>query len=151
MMKYMRAPAEERFERLYIPEPNSGCWLWIGNLDNCGYGRFSFEGRARLSHRASYQMFCGPIPEGMQILHRCDNPTCVNPDHLFAGSISDNMRDMVAKNRNAKHNNAKLDADQIKEIKFLAAQGLRHRKIAEQFKVTRSSISNAIAGRTWGA
>lgn len=73
----------ERFEAKFIPEPNSGCWLWLGALCNdAGYGAFRMGGRRVTSNRASWMIYRGTIPEGMEIDHRCRNPYCVNPEHL---------------------------------------------------------------------
>ncbi|MCK4306058.1 MAG: HNH endonuclease [Candidatus Eisenbacteria sp.] len=84
-------------------EKSPGCWMWTGNKvsdkPNRGYERIWADGKMKLAHRVSWEMVSGPIPEGMQILHRCDNPSCVRPDHLFMGTRSDNMRDAIAKRR----------------------------------------------------
>lgn len=75
-----RIPIKERFERLYIPEPNSGCWLWLGAL-NRGYGLFD-EGANRQAHRTAYRLYRGEIPSGRHLDHLCKNKACVNPSHL---------------------------------------------------------------------
>lgn len=80
-----------------IPEPNSGCHLWLGNGRK--YGRVTLAGQGMYAHRLAWQFAHGPIPEGMMVLHRCDVGLCVNPDHLFLGTQTDNMRDMVSKGR----------------------------------------------------
>ena len=91
---------QERFESFYIPEPNSGCWLWEGRVDRRGYGRLKEIGRKFLAaHRLSWTLHRSEIPPGMYVLHKCDTPLCVNPDHLFLGTHLDNMRDMVQKGR----------------------------------------------------
>lgn len=87
----------ERFETKYVPDPNSGCWLWFGLLTSKGYGRFGKNGKR--AHRISYMSFVGPIPLGMCVCHRCDQPSCVNPSHLFLGTVADNQRDMQKKGR----------------------------------------------------
>lgn len=92
--------AEERFWLYVSPEPNSGCWLWIGSGDRRGYGSFSYQGRSRSAHRWAYEHYMGPIPDGMMVCHKCDVPACVNPDHLFLGTNSDNMKDCYRKGRN---------------------------------------------------
>lgn len=84
----------------YAPIPESGCWLWLGGWDRQSYGKINKRSISYgLAHRAFYKHFIGPIPEGMLILHKCDTPPCINPDHLFAGSPGDNMKDMHRKNR----------------------------------------------------
>jgi len=75
------------------------CWIWTAAKDDRGYGRIGFRGRTSKAHRVAWTILCGPIPRGMWILHKCDTPACVNPDHLFVGTALDNSRDMVAKRR----------------------------------------------------
>jgi hypothetical protein len=105
-----RVPFIDRFLAKYVPEPNSGCWLWTAHCDRQGYGTLtampeeSAKGKRWpfMAHRISFEQFRGPIPEGMCVLHKCDVPSCVNPDHLFLGSNADNMADKVAKGRQAR-------------------------------------------------
>lgn len=95
----LRLDPLEEFEKRWIPEPNSGCWLWLGTYNFYGYGLFHSRGKQRGAHRFSWEFYRGPIPEGMHVLHHCDNPSCVNPDHLFIGTHQDNMADKTAKGR----------------------------------------------------
>lgn len=95
-----KAQRMEAFEHKYIPEPNSGCWLWHGSCCRDGYGNFYDGKRVIGAHRFSWQAHKGVIPGGLHILHKCDTPSCVNPDHLFLGTHTDNMRDMTAKGHN---------------------------------------------------
>ena len=92
----------ERFNSKYTIAPN-GCWLWNANKNNKGYGMFRVTTKAwenkTLAHRVSYELANGKIPEGKHICHTCDTPSCVNPEHLFIGSRSDNMIDCIRKNR----------------------------------------------------
>lgn len=83
----------------YATVPESGCWLWLGGWDKEGYGRISKEGVQTKAHRAFYEIHVGQIPAGMLVCHRCDTPSCVNPNHLFLGTNRDNVLDKVKKGR----------------------------------------------------
>ena len=99
---------EERFMQYVSPEPNSGCWLWTATLDPNGYGRMTIGSRSDgtrtlgQAHRIAYELFIGAVPPGAFICHRCDNPPCSNPDHLFLGDRAVNSTDMAKKNRGRK-------------------------------------------------
>lgn len=96
----MRKTLRERFEAKYIPEPMSGCWLWLASLcPKSQYGQIYNAGRPETAHRVAYRLYRGDIPSGQCVLHHCDNRQCVNPDHLFLGSIHDNAVDMAQKGR----------------------------------------------------
>lgn len=92
-----RELAQRFFARLRIAE--SGCWEWTHRAKLKGYGQISIGGKHFMAHRLSYLLFVGPIPDGLFVCHRCDNPLCCNPSHLWVGSVRDNHRDMIAKNR----------------------------------------------------
>ncbi len=93
-------PVEERFFRKVDKGDGLGCWVWKGSTNEDGYGSFYYRGKVGRAHRASYSMFVGEIPKGIQVLHDCDNPSCVRPDHLFLGTQLDNIKDACAKGRN---------------------------------------------------
>ncbi|RJO72884.1 MAG: HNH endonuclease [Myxococcales bacterium] len=95
------------------PEPMSGCWLWIGALNPGGYGKLRNKGKSYIASRASWLAHHGPIPNGICVLHRCDTPSCVNPNHLFLGTNLDNSRDMSRKGRRKTpiNRNIKFGAD----------------------------------------
>lgn len=95
-------PLTQRFAGKFRIDTQTGCWPWTAAVDYHGYGRIQMGPRGGgviIAPRASWLIHNGPIPEGMCVLHRCDNPPCVNPDHLWLGTRSDNQRDMMAKGR----------------------------------------------------
>jgi hypothetical protein len=126
----------------------NGCLIWTGSKNARGYGNIrNLVTRSRLcAHRAAYEIFIGPIPEGMQVLHRCDNPSCVEPTHLFLGSQVTNMRDMLSKGRSFK---AKLVPDQVREIRERLLRGDAGVLLAREFGVTPTAISFIKRGRSW--
>lgn len=134
-----------------VGDPATHCWNWTGKVINTGYGQFSFQGESWLAHRAAFEAWNGPIPEGMSILHRCDNRRCCNPGHLFAGTQDDNISDCVAKGRHhhgERHNFAKLTAVQVREIR--AASG-KQVDIARDYGVSQSAVSYIKTNRNWSA
>lgn len=102
-------PIKDRFERQVMRGLPSGCWLWTGSLTANGYGQIGRDGGGGVTyaHRASYEMHIGPIPDGLHVRHRCDNPPCVNPMHLELGTHADNMRDMASRGRASNQNATK--------------------------------------------
>ncbi len=137
------------------------CWLWTaGQFGHSGYGSFSIkmDGRTHSvrTHRHSWEMANGPIPEGMHVLHRCDTPLCVRPDHLFLGSAMDNARDKVAKGRlrrgDAKgeaNGHAKLTESDVRAIRARVAAGESQAAMAREFRVTAQSICDIVKLRRW--
>lgn len=92
----------DKFHDSIEPATPDACWRWTGSTDAKGYGRVFHDGKYRAAHRIAFALAYGPIPAGMFVCHRCDNPRCVNPNHLFLGTIQDNTADMVTKGRHAR-------------------------------------------------
>lgn len=100
MANFNTRPAIDRFMEKVMPVPEAGCWLWIGAARPTGYGNFFLGNNVHMSaHRAALVLHGRDIPQGMSVLHKCDTPQCVNPDHLFVGTVQDNHDDMRAKGR----------------------------------------------------
>ena len=101
-MSIMTTPEIQRFMK-FVDETPDGCWEWNGYRSSDGYGQFTLFGKAWRAHRASHVLFTGEIPDGYFVLHSCDNPPCVNPAHLRAGTAKENAQDMVARGRAGRH------------------------------------------------
>lgn len=151
----MMDKVQERFEAKFI-KSESSCWNWVAYKKKNGYGQFWFEGYMRLAHRVSYQLYVGEITDNLQVLHKCDNPACVRPSHLFLGTIADNMHDCVNKGRNRymvhsgeKHGSAILTEDEVKTIREMWANGARQVDLAKQFGVSQPTISGIVHYRSW--
>jgi len=138
------------FEDKYIPEPNSGCWLWLGHIKYDGYGQIRYEGMQTRAHIASYKMHKGQT-NGLYVLHKCDQRSCVNPDHLFLGTPQDNIDDMHAKGRNKvlkgeDSTSSKLTTEQVKEI---FASSKSRNELAMEYGITPAHVSNIKLRRKW--
>lgn len=140
----------ERFYALCDKTGSNGCWIWKGNKGKKGYGAFRYKGRTERAHRASWMMFKDSIPHGLQVCHKCDNPSCVNPEHLFLGTSKENNMDKVAKGRQAKGetNRHKLTSQEVREIRDIYPQ-LTARALGRIYGVNASSVSSAIKGQSW--
>ena len=134
--------------------PESTCRWWAASTNGNGYGLFYLDGKMQKAHRVAWILANGPIPDGEGhhgtcVLHRCDNRLCVNPDHLFLGTMADNMDDMAKKGRSTKgerHPKAKLTEGQVLEI--FHAEGL-HREIAKNYGISRQQVGDIKLGKSW--
>ncbi len=150
-------------------EKTPTCWLWTGATAPMGwYGHLAYQGRHLAAHRLSWELANGPIPRGLHVLHRCDNPPCVRPDHLFLGTNRDNVRDASCKGRlhfgdangtrthpervarGERAGAAVLSLGDVMEIRRRYALGdVSQSQLAIEFGVAQSSIGRAIRGETW--
>jgi hypothetical protein len=156
---------------------NNDCWEWIAGKDNHGYGKMWIINKNILSSRVSWLLFKGDIPENICVCHKCDNPACANPDHLFLGTHKDNMHDMTVKGRHgstahpemfprgdqspsrlhperlkrgSNHSNSKLTEENVKEIRLLySTKKYSYQKLADKYGVVRSAIQKIIEGTAW--
>jgi HNH endonuclease len=145
----------ERFTEKYIIHPVSGCWLWIG-ATNGRYGHIRDENMEQdYAHRVSWRLFRGEIPEGQNVLHNCpsgDNPLCVNPDHLFTGTMADNQGDMVQKGRHMHgegHYRNKLSEEDILDIRWMAENGYSYKVIGLQYDITNIYVGQIVRRKVW--
>lgn len=149
----------DRFHQKIEPLPTTGCWLWKGHLTNRGYGQF--QGRDKklhLAHRFSYSEFLGSLGAKDIVMHICDTPSCVNPDHLRKGTHLENMQDMSLKGRgvgNIKTKGSdvhlsKLSENDVLNIRAMFATGnFTHKQIADKYGLTKENIGCIVRRQTW--
>lgn len=137
------------FNRTRLNE-ETGCWEWQAGLASGGYGLFCYRNQNQRAHRVSYQVWVGPIPEGMVVRHGCDNPRCVNPNHLSVGTMKDNMADREARGRRdvrgEQIGTAKLTEGDVLEIR---ASSLSLRALSEKYGIDKSNVWLVRSGRSW--
>lgn len=144
--KYARAFCSDKCRFFSHVEVTATCWLWKGGRNRRGYGKTCLGGNSNATaHRVAYELFKAPIPEDKHVLHTCDNPSCVNPAHLWIGTTQDNKADQIRKDRGG----MKLKAEDVIEIRRLNLQGMGSQAIAYLYKVACSTISNIIKRRVW--
>jgi hypothetical protein len=170
-----KAPLADRFWSKV--DTDGECWLWTGALNRCGYGEVRAFAKKQSAHRVAWEITNGSIPEAQHVLHRCDTPACVNPDHLFLGSHTDNMRDMSRKGRSGPTNHpermargdrngarlypermprgeqnssSKLTWKQVREIRARwAAGGVHKAALAREYGISHSNLNFIILNKTW--
>lgn len=170
-MPSQEKPVKERLDALSVKIPECGCWVFIGSVNNKGYGQFFVEkisGKAihKLAHRVSYEAYKGIIPNGMKLLHSCDNPSCINPDHLSLGSQMDNMTDCAKKGRRSGKQSRRsgleyksrggrvrkplhLTNDQATEMARRAWAGESQRNLAKEYGLVQQTVSKIAHGKHW--
>lgn len=132
------------------------CWEWTGATTEWGYGKLGYRGHDFTAHRCSYEYAFGRLPDGMWVLHKCDNPPCINPSHLFLGAAKDNTADMYAKGRaprigakGATNRHARLTDDEALQIRLDFAAGARPKDLADQYGIGSSVVNRVIRGVAW--
>lgn len=144
----------------HVQIDENGCWIWTGSKSPEGYGKMGIGSRkdatrrTARAHRVSYTVFVGKIPENYDICHKCDNPSCVNPAHLFPGTEKENVADMDAKGRRGfvlseDHPKAKLTENDVMEARTLRKQGFSYYRLAKMYGVYRETMRQAVIGKTW--
>jgi hypothetical protein len=152
-----QAPWQFRFWRFVAPGKPTECWEWQGTRNENGYGYIGAGGGSGgqiRAHRAAYTIFYGPIPDGAVVCHTCDNRACVNPDHLFAASQGENLRDMVRKGRAGQgvfrdgddHPQHKYTDAAVRDMRELAAAGVPYAHITAKYGISRFYLSMIVRG-----
>ena len=136
--------------------PETGCLEWTAyTLRKYPYGVFQYRGKARLAHRVAWMLAYGKFPDGQVVRHTCDNPRCVNVDHLVLGSQADNIADMVNRGRfptrpkGEENHRARLNEVAVRVIRYMAAKGVPHRKLARVHGVHKSTVTAIVRGWSW--
>jgi hypothetical protein len=154
--QYSGLSVEDRFWQKVNKKSSDECWEWLGATHHqWGYGNLTIDGKYMAAHRYSWELHNREIPDGMLVCHHCDNPSCVNPNHLFLGTNADNMRDRDKKNRQARligtnNGRAILNEDDIKQIfKLRNTSNYTVKEIADMFNISKSAIEAIIYKRNW--
>jgi hypothetical protein len=151
-------PSHVLFWRNVVVNQPNDCWGWNGSVSSTGYAKFTFRNGPKQksitvsAHRFSWEIHNGPISPGLCICHTCDNRTCANPNHLFLGSYSDNIKDAIKKGRmlvGEKNHNSKLTESEVKEVIIRRRSGETIASIASSFGVVTGTIKHIIHGRNW--
>jgi uncharacterized protein (DUF433 family) len=144
----------QRFNAKIEKDAVSECWIWIASTAGSGYGQFRIPGTRRnvYAHRMAWELRNGTVPAEKAVCHSCDNPRCVNPDHLFLGDQSVNMKDMAAKSRHLfgeKNSQSKLTAIEVHAIHEASASGQTQSAIAKRFRIGQMTVCRILRGERW--
>lgn len=141
-------PVSVRFWSKVQKDDPQNCWNWAGGHSNTGYGVFTVNHVSYSAHRYAWTLTYGDIPNGLWVLHHCDNHSCVNPNHLFLGTQSDNLKDMASKGRQP---SKKLSHEQVRQIRKLRARGLMLKDISRIFGISMAVVSKIARLELWRA
>lgn len=144
----MRPTLKERLLKGYEEDQTTGCWNWIKYRDRDGYGNIAVKSKPMQAHRASYQVFVGPLEPSLFICHTCDNPSCINPDHLYQGTHKQNQKDKQNRQRivGEKHPYAKLKDTDILKIRN---SDLSQEKLGKIYNVTQAHVGRIKRNLNW--
>ena len=150
MLNQLRNKLERKSERI----PFTDCGIWTGAWQSMGYGQVRYNGKTILAHRAAYMVYRSDIPVGLCVLHKCDTPPCINPDHLFLGTQKDNIRDMISKGRGRlRHESgwySRFCADDIRRFRAMYASGeYTINSLARKLGITSGGMWKIIRRKTW--
>lgn len=145
---------EKKFWKLVNISEADSCWEWQGRRHARGYGTIKDGGKLRLAHRVSWEIHFGPIPEGMCVCHKCDNPPCINPSHFFLGTNQENTADRVAKGRSGRtqgeaNHQAKINNSIVLDIFIFRGDGFGSKEIAEALCIRRAMVNDVLSRRRW--
>ncbi len=151
----MRGTVEERFRAKIGNRTEMGCLLWTGAHGRSGHGQLLVDGRLDTAQRVAWRLANGPIPEGLHVLHRCDNPPCVEPTHLFLGTHADNMADMLAKGRKVvvrgdANPATKVTDEQVETMRAAYRAGDTQASLARRFGLNAATVSRMVRGESRG-
>lgn len=154
IIKKSKMTIEERFWEKVDKKGKDECWNWKGGKDSHGYGEFYYNKAMTIVqvHRLSWIVNNGDIPDGLYVLHSCDNPACVNPKHLFLGTHQDNMKDKVHKGRQSTGEdcyNAKLTYEKVKELRDEYINGVRIEELSMKYGISTSGICDVVHNKRW--
>lgn len=135
-------------------EDEHGCWIWAGCINSDGYGSICRKGQRKKAHRHAWELARGPIPDGLWVLHRCDVPACVNPDHLYLGTVVENLRDAIERGRlvpahGLKHGMSKLNDVAVRVIRWCSEHGYSRAELARAYRISNTVVSAIARGKAW--
>jgi hypothetical protein len=141
----------DRFNAKHEPEPNSGCWLWTASVDTGGYGHMGVNRRLVLAHRLSWMIHKNKSPAGFVVMHKCDIPCCVNPDHLMLGTQSENVADRDKKKRRVALKGEACGASKLTRsaIDDIRQQIISQREYAKRHGVSQAQVQRIQSGKSW--
>lgn len=169
MNQATREYVQRKLDTHLVPEPMSGCWLWPRSVDASGYGKVGVPGGGwDRAHRLSYQVHVGPIPPGLFVLHKCDTPACANPDHLYAGTKSENAWDRERRGRGnhpsgddhaarripgmhagTKNGRSKLTPELVRELRSMRASGVPVKDLSKKFGICDVAVYDIVNRKLW--